>query len=182
LKLQLSKKKDELYEALDSLTYIIAKRGDEIEVTILDELDKDKKEKLKNKIKTKLPKWRLEEEDDKETPITLTKKYTVKEEYYTWDDDTGEVVKRLRNKKVKKIIKKLRIKENYILDESGDFYRMDKKLRPGFIKKGNIYLTEDRMEVTEQEATEWVRANKSSKGWATEEVDVEVEENVYEER
>ena len=90
---------------------------------------------------------------------TFKKKYAVKEDYYEWDEDKGEPIKRTRNKTIKKLITKKKIKPGYKMDET------TKKLWK--LKKQDKKM---------------VREKTALKAEATEEIEEEISEVVYEEK
>jgi len=92
-------------------------------------------------------------------PKAIKRKCPVKEHYYVWDEEKGEVVKRTRNKTVKKKVKKKKIKSGYELDmETGKIWKLKKQAKKS--------VRDKIVEETE----------------AVEEVEEEVEEVLYEEK
>jgi len=90
---------------------------------------------------------------------TFTKKYAIKEDYDVWDEDKGEIVTRKRNKTIKKKIVKKKIKQGYELDTTTKkFWKM------------------------EEQADKMARDKMVSKVEATEDVEEEISEIVYEEK
>lgn len=93
------------------------------------------------------------------SPKTIKRKCPVKEHYYVWDEEKGEVVKGTRNKTVKKKVKKKRIKSGYELDmETGKIWKLKKQAKKS--------VRDKIVEETE----------------AVEEVEEEIEEVLYEEK
>ena len=118
-------------------------------------------------------------------PKTFTKKYAIKEDYYVWDEDKGEKVKSKRNKVASKIITKKKLKEDYEVDETtGDFWKMKWQLKEGhsYDVTTNKYYDSENNEVKKHEATEKVKDKKATITEATEEVQEEIQEVLYEEK
>ena len=92
-------------------------------------------------------------------PKTFIKQYAVKEMYYVWDEDLGEIVTRKRNKTIKKNIVKKKIKQGYELDIiTKKFWKLKKQDK------------------------KMIRDKTVSKAEAIEEVEEEIEEVIYEEK
>ena len=96
-------------------------------------------------------------------PKRVKKSYAVTEDYFAWDEEKGEAVKRKRNKSVTKRVKKRKIKE-------GDFEFDDKKGKFWKLKKQGEGKTEM-----------MIRDKKVSINEATEEIEEEIREVVYKE-
>ena len=96
-------------------------------------------------------------------PKKVKKSYAVKEDYYIWDEEKGEATKRKRNKSVTKNAKKRKVKEgNFEFDDKkGEFWKLKKD---------------------DGEEGGMVRDKKVSVNDATEEVEEELKEIVYEDK
>ena len=87
-------------------------------------------------------------------PKKVKKSYAVEEDYYVWNEEKGEVVKRKRNKMVTKKVKKRKIKEgNFELDDkTGEFWRLKKgKEEKASIDEATEEIEEDLQEVVYKE-------------------------------
>jgi len=89
----------------------------------------------------------------------IKRKCVVKEDYYVWDEEKGDIVKKTRNKTAKKTVIKKKIKSGYELDaKTKKFWKLKKQ------------------------AEKMIRSKVASKVEAIEEVEEEIEEVVYEEK
>ena len=131
----------------------------------------DKKFKVGDNIVYKVIRFDEETEEPMAIPIHLEcansppkkvkKSYAVQEDYYEWDEEKGEAVKRKRNKAVTKKVKKRKIKEGFELDDKkGEFRKLEKE------GKAETMLIDKKVRVED----------------ATEEIEEETSETIYEEK